>query len=647
MDDAALVLSARTGDRAALAAIYDRYGDRLHDFCWSILRDRHEAADAFHDAFCIAAQRLDQLRDPSRLRPWLFAIARHEALRRAKARGRQQPTEDVGEMSGASPADDAELDRSVRQEEAVRLVWDAAAGLSERDRVLLDLNVRQGLEGQELAEAVGVEPSHAYVLLSRLRDQVERSLGALLVARHGRDDCSELARVLKGWDGRYSPLVRKRVARHVDGCDVCGDRRRVMASPLALLGAMPLLPAPASVRDWVLGDLDLIAFGPGEPGVAEPAAEPGAAPPAAGPADPPAEPPADPPAEPATEPGAGGWTADEAGFPPSMYADGGRHRAWVALATVAAVVLVILGLVLLGPAGDDGPLPVAVGGPTTSVGGSAGATATGPAGGPAATALPAAEGPDGSGPPAGQTLPPDLGGPVSPATGPGPGPSPTTAVAGGPTTGPGLGQVGTPRLRLGAGSVDFGPSATERTFTVSNDGDGPLAWTATAGPAAFSLVPSNGRLEPGGSVEVAVRLARASLPEGDAAGEVEVGSDGGRGSVGLSARVVRPPVVRVTAGPDGLRLPACPGRSPTAAPVAASVEDESAIVSAVLRWRDASGGGGSSALNAEGPTAYSGRLGPFTAAGTVTWWVEATDEWGATGRSPDQTVTVETCRAAG
>src|SRR5215208_3018244 len=68
-DDAELVRPATAGDRGAFAAIYDRYADRLHDFCWSVLRDRDEAADATQDAFLVAAERLGQLRDPERLRP--------------------------------------------------------------------------------------------------------------------------------------------------------------------------------------------------------------------------------------------------------------------------------------------------------------------------------------------------------------------------------------------------------------------------------------------------------------------------------------------------------------------------------------------------------------------------------------------------
>jgi RNA polymerase sigma factor (sigma-70 family) len=254
VDDVQLVGLARDGDKDAFAAIYDRYADRIHDFCHSVLRDRHEAADATQDTFLVAGLRLAQLRDPAKLRPWLYAIARNEALRRARRRARVEPRDEV--VSGVADPHATPEDQAARGD-LRELVWNAAAGLNERDRVLLDLNVRQGLEGEDLAAAIGVEPGHAYVMLTRLRDQVERSLGALLVARVGRDGCEELERLLEPWDGRFSPLWRKRVARHVDGCEVCDERRRTLASPLALLGAVPIVAVPQEVRDRVLGQLEL------------------------------------------------------------------------------------------------------------------------------------------------------------------------------------------------------------------------------------------------------------------------------------------------------------------------------------------------------------------------------------------------------
>lgn len=254
--DPELVAGVLAGDREAFAAVYDRYGDRLYDYAHSMLRQREEAEDAVADGFVLVAERLSQLRDPERLRPWLYAIVRSECLRRLRSRQRVAfgGDERLVEMAdtGRTPEQEAEL-TALRQ-----LVWDAAAGLAERDQSILTLHLRHGLEGAELGEAMGVSTSQAYVLLSRLRDQVDRSLGALLIARLGRDDCEELDTLLVSWDGGFSPLIRKRVARHVDGCDVCGERRRIVVSPWALLAGVPLLAAPVALRDRVT-DTHLVA----------------------------------------------------------------------------------------------------------------------------------------------------------------------------------------------------------------------------------------------------------------------------------------------------------------------------------------------------------------------------------------------------
>jgi RNA polymerase sigma factor (sigma-70 family) len=261
--DAALVAAVLDGDRSAFAEVYDRYADRLYDFAHSMLRNPEDASDAVADAFVTFAEKLPQLREPDRLRPWLYAIVRSECLRRIKGRGRiafggDEPLVDMADTAMAS--DEVAATSELRQ-----LVWDAAGGLAERDRAILDLHLRQGLDGADLGEAMGVSASSAYVLMNRLRGQLERSLGALLVAKTGRDDCSDLDNTLADWDGDYSPLVRKRVARHVDNCPRCTMRKAAMASPLALFAGVSAFAAPAGLRERVLSGIMLEAGRVSEP----------------------------------------------------------------------------------------------------------------------------------------------------------------------------------------------------------------------------------------------------------------------------------------------------------------------------------------------------------------------------------------------
>jgi len=52
--------------------------------------DRDAAADCVQEAFCMAAVDLPTLRDPAKLRPWLYSIARHQ--RCGPARRRRETT---------------------------------------------------------------------------------------------------------------------------------------------------------------------------------------------------------------------------------------------------------------------------------------------------------------------------------------------------------------------------------------------------------------------------------------------------------------------------------------------------------------------------------------------------------------------------
>lgn len=260
-DDATLVAGVLAGDRQAFAGVYEKYADRLYDFGFSMLRNREEASDCVADSFVVMAEKLGQLRDPSALRPWLYSVVRNECLRTLRARARVAHDDEWLEaMPDQGHGPEQQVEQDAVQAELRELVWAAIDGLNDRDRSLLDLHLRQGLEGADLAAAMDVTTANSYVMLSRARDQVERALGALLIARKGSDECDELADLLQGWDGSFSPLIRKRVARHIDGCEICERRRRLMVSPLALLGAVPAFAAPAALKGRVLDDERLVSY---------------------------------------------------------------------------------------------------------------------------------------------------------------------------------------------------------------------------------------------------------------------------------------------------------------------------------------------------------------------------------------------------
>jgi RNA polymerase sigma factor (sigma-70 family) len=235
VSDAELAVAAAAGDRAAFAGIYDRYADRLHRYCLGLVRDHHAAADCVQDVFCIAASELSKLRDQAKLRPWLYAIARNAALRTLREQRREPASDELPDKTfvGAGPF------TLTAQNELAELVAAASGGLSYRDREILELAYRRGLTGSDLAEALGVTHVSAKKLLQRLRETIERSLGALLVAqRAAQNGCRELAGALSDWDGQFTILMRKRIARHIESCSTCeADRQNLVNSVAMLAGA--------------------------------------------------------------------------------------------------------------------------------------------------------------------------------------------------------------------------------------------------------------------------------------------------------------------------------------------------------------------------------------------------------------------------
>lgn len=253
--DAVAVADWLAGDRSALAVIYDRYGQSLFDTAAAMTGDRNDASDMVQDVFVLAAERLAQLRDPSRLKPWLFAILRNEVYRRSRRRSRTTTT-DFGDperdvMLPPTADHTTAVDDQIAHDDLAELVRGAARGLDQRDQLVLELSMRQGLSGDDLADALGVTAQQSYGLVHRMRERTERSLGAFCVARRGRRDCAELASILGNWDGEFSVLLRKRVARHIDACSTC-ERSRKKYAPLALIGAAPAFAAPLELRDLIV-----------------------------------------------------------------------------------------------------------------------------------------------------------------------------------------------------------------------------------------------------------------------------------------------------------------------------------------------------------------------------------------------------------
>lgn len=580
VDDGDLVVEARSGSAAAFANIFDRHAGRVHDFALAALRDRELALEVVDATFVTASQRLHGLDDPNRLGVWLLAIARHESALRA------------GPVAGPDrqpnlPTDDPE------RAELARLVWEGVAGFPLRDRALLDLDLRQGLDGQDLADALGVSLTQAYDLQGRMRDRLEKALSGYVIARTGIERSPALQKELKGWDGQLTPPVAKRIANVVDSDRAMNQLRFTLPSVFALYAAALPAPFPAVVRGRVLDSLYLPV--PGADGVVM------------------------------LPPGAEPWLPT--GFPPPSFVvtdERTTNRGLIfGVAAVALALVLLAGLLylLVNNKGETSvatetttTLPAVIGDPTTSSSAPAATTSTLPGG-----TIPVAT--TGTAP----TVPrPVVPGTVSPGTPPRN--SPGTSPGARPGTSPGTAgtrPAASPANVSAPAVVDFGRSSSEQPATLRNTGGSSASFTTTTGGSAVTVSPASGTIPAGGSTTVRIRINRGSFPEGPINTQVAFNTTAGGKVTDLRGTIARPP--SITASIAGNK---CTGQWQ----LRADVSDESdinpqsvtaRIGSSTVKMNLQPGGSPSSQVYLSDPQPATSAALPFE--------ISATDKWGGTG----------------
>src|SRR5215472_2569826 len=158
MQDPEVVGAIVAGDPAGLAAAYDKYADELYGYCRTLLREPADAADAVHDTYVIAAVSMNRLRDPERLRPWLYAVARNLCLRKLradKAAAVYTAPEALPEIS-----DDTDIGEAAERAELRALLRAAAGGLNAGEHEIVELRLWQGLDNAETAAVLGISRGH-------------------------------------------------------------------------------------------------------------------------------------------------------------------------------------------------------------------------------------------------------------------------------------------------------------------------------------------------------------------------------------------------------------------------------------------------------------------------------------------------------
>lgn len=171
-EDSDLVASVRGGDERAFAELYRRHVGAVRLAVGDRVRDPETRADLVQEAFIRALAAIDRLQDPAKFRPWVLQIARNlgiDHVRRAGSIGIDSIDTETAPDLVADDAGPAELSELADMASQLRI---GVARLSERDATVLSLSVQFGFGPREIADALGITPNHAKVVLHRARKRL-------------------------------------------------------------------------------------------------------------------------------------------------------------------------------------------------------------------------------------------------------------------------------------------------------------------------------------------------------------------------------------------------------------------------------------------------------------------------------------------
>jgi RNA polymerase sigma-70 factor, ECF subfamily len=168
--DAALVLAAREGDRAAFGGLYARYARMVHGILLAKI-PATDIDDLVQDVFLKALPRLGSLRDASRFGPWLAAITRNCAYDYYRqTRPVAAVTESLSEDESEEPAanDDTNYEGA--------MILEIVRSLPDTYRETMILRLVEGMTGPEIATRTGMTPGSVRVNLHRGMQQLREKL---------------------------------------------------------------------------------------------------------------------------------------------------------------------------------------------------------------------------------------------------------------------------------------------------------------------------------------------------------------------------------------------------------------------------------------------------------------------------------------
>lgn len=233
LSDERLSRRATSGDRRAFEEIFRRYHQDLYRFCLATVSNPQDAQEALQNTMVKVLRALPGEQREIKLKPWLFRIARNEAIETMRKR---RDTVELGSTAIAAPWEIAD---TAGARARLRELFSDLTELPERQRSALVMRELAGLEFEEIGETLGTSAPVARQTLYEARQNLRQM-------EEGREmSCASIRKAISDADGRVTR--RRDIRAHLRDCVGCSAFRDDIAQRREGFASLAPLPAAAAL----------------------------------------------------------------------------------------------------------------------------------------------------------------------------------------------------------------------------------------------------------------------------------------------------------------------------------------------------------------------------------------------------------------
>lgn len=182
--DAELMLKVAEGDKAAFAAIFDRYQTSVARFAHRFVGDRARAEELTQDIFVKLYRNARSYRPSAKFKTFLFRVATNHCLNEVRRgeyrvqRKAEEPLEGEAPLESSLPGG-VNPDEELAGRELEAVVGQALLGMSERERAAFTMCRFEGMAYRDIASALEASEAAVKSLIHRATMAVARRIQEL------------------------------------------------------------------------------------------------------------------------------------------------------------------------------------------------------------------------------------------------------------------------------------------------------------------------------------------------------------------------------------------------------------------------------------------------------------------------------------